>query len=78
MITKLYDIHYTSYTEPNIFFSAYLKNKIQYNDIDPKYLIKLQTLKTFEPVLEKSEKIEKNNNYFTLNIEEYDDISKII
>jgi len=79
MITKLYDIHYTSYTEPNIFFSAYLKNKIQYNDIDPKYLIKLQTLKTFESViLEETEKTNKNNNYFTLNIEEYDDISKII
>ena len=81
MITKLYDIHYTSYTDPNIFFSAYLKNKIQYNDIDPKYLIKLQSLKTFEPISEKlgqTKKIEINNNYFILNIDEYDVISKII
>ena len=77
LITKLYDIHYTSYTEPNIFFSAYLKNKIQYNDIDPKYLIKLQSQKTFEPITPKHN-TNNNTNYIILNEKDYENIAHII
>jgi hypothetical protein len=35
MVTKLGDIYAITNTEQNIFFSAYLKNKLQYNDVDP-------------------------------------------
>ena len=35
MITKLSDVFQTVNTEKNIFYSAYLKGKIQYNDVDP-------------------------------------------
>ncbi len=34
MITKMSDVYSTVSTEKNIFYSAYLKGKIQYNDID--------------------------------------------
>ena len=35
MVTKLGDIYATANTEKNVFYSAYLKGKIQYNDVDP-------------------------------------------
>ena len=35
MITKLYDVYATVHTEKNIFYSAYLKSKVQFNDVDP-------------------------------------------
>jgi len=35
MVTKLGDIYAITNTEKNIFYSAYLKNKLQYNDVDP-------------------------------------------
>jgi len=35
MTTKLADIYTITNTEQNIFYSAYLKNKLQYNDVDP-------------------------------------------
>jgi hypothetical protein len=35
MTTKLGDIYAIANTEQNIFYSAYLKNKLQYNDVDP-------------------------------------------
>ncbi len=34
MITKMADVYATVNTEKNIFYSAYLKGKIQYNDLD--------------------------------------------
>ena len=34
MITKMADVYSTVKTEKNIFYSAYLKGKIQYNDLD--------------------------------------------
>lgn len=40
MITKLGDVYTTVNTEKNIFYSAYLKGKVQFNDVDPdKHLI---------------------------------------
>ena len=35
IITKLIDIYTAANTEENIFYSAYLKGRIQYNDVDP-------------------------------------------
>jgi hypothetical protein len=35
IITKLIDIYSIANTEKNIFYSAYLKDRVQYNDIDP-------------------------------------------
>jgi hypothetical protein len=35
MVTKLADVHSNVNTEKNVFYSAYLKGKIQYNDVDP-------------------------------------------
>ena len=33
--TKLGNIQSIVYTEPNIFYSAYMTRRVQYNDIDP-------------------------------------------
>lgn len=35
IITKLIDIYTAANTDDNIFYSAYLKGRIQYNDVDP-------------------------------------------
>jgi hypothetical protein len=35
MINKLYDIYSITNTEKNIFYSAYMKSKMQFNDVDP-------------------------------------------
>lgn len=35
MTTKIYDVYINSTSDTNIFYSAYLKSKVQYNDVDP-------------------------------------------
>ena len=46
MVTKLSDVYITVNTEKNIFYSAYLKGKIQYNDVDPdKIMLEVVELK---------------------------------
>jgi cytochrome b subunit of formate dehydrogenase len=35
MVSKMSDVYLTVNTEKNVFYSAYLKGKIQYNDVDP-------------------------------------------
>jgi hypothetical protein len=35
MVTKLGDVYANVNTEKNVFYSAYLKGKVQYNDVDP-------------------------------------------
>ena len=35
MVTKLADVYANVNTEKNVFYSAYLKGKVQYNDVDP-------------------------------------------
>ena len=39
MATKLADVYNTVNTEDNVFYSAYLKEKTQYNDVDPDYKV---------------------------------------
>jgi hypothetical protein len=51
MITKLGDVYSTVNTERNIFYSAYMKGKIQFNDVDPNKRLLIENIK--EPVLEK-------------------------
>ena len=45
MITKLSDIYVTVNTEQNVFYSSYLKGKIQFNDVDPDKLLKIEDKK---------------------------------
>jgi ribosome biogenesis protein Nip4 len=37
MITKLYNVYIIANTEKNIFYSAYLRTNVQFNDLDDKY-----------------------------------------
>lgn len=39
MVMKLADVYITVNTEKNIFYSAYLKGKVQFNDVDPDKVI---------------------------------------
>ena len=39
MSGKIYDVYVNVTTEENIFYSAYLKTKVQYNDVDPNKMI---------------------------------------
>jgi hypothetical protein len=50
MITKLGDVYSTVNTERNIFYSAYMKGKIQFNDVDPNKRLLIENVK--EPVIE--------------------------
>jgi hypothetical protein len=49
MVSKLSDVYLTVNTEKNVFYSAYLKGKIQYNDVDPDK-IKLLELVEFSDI----------------------------
>jgi hypothetical protein len=42
MLSKLADVYVTVNTEKNIFYSAYLKSKVQFNDVDPDKRIELE------------------------------------
>jgi len=42
MVTKITDIYATVNTSENVFYSAYLKGKVQYNDVDPDKIIKFE------------------------------------
>ncbi len=37
MVQKFIDVYYTISSEPNIFLSAYLRVKVQFNDVDPEH-----------------------------------------
>jgi hypothetical protein len=37
MVQKFIDVYYTISSEPNVFLSAYLRAKVQFNDVDPEY-----------------------------------------
>ena len=45
MAGKLIDVSAITNTEINIFYSAYLKHRIQYNDVDPDKMIELMKKK---------------------------------
>ena len=50
MITKLTDVYSTVNTEKNIFYSAYMKGKVQFNDVDPNKRLLIENVK--EPFFE--------------------------
>lgn len=51
MLTKLMDVYTTVHTEKNIFYSAYMKKKLQYNDVDPN---KIMVEPSAPPMLEEN------------------------
>jgi len=57
MITKLGEIYSTVNTERNVFYSAYMKGKVQFNDVDPNKRLLIENVK--EPFLEKVEEDSK-------------------
>ncbi len=42
MLTKLSDMYSTVNTEKNVFYSAYMRGKVQFNDVDPDKVIKVE------------------------------------
>lgn len=48
MITKLSNVYIIINTDKNIFFSAYLNTKVQFNDIDPHELKKIEKRKSID------------------------------
>jgi hypothetical protein len=44
MSGKIYDVYVNVNTEENVFYSAYLKTKVQYNDVDPNKMIEMSNV----------------------------------
>jgi hypothetical protein len=59
MMTKLGDVYTTVNTEKNIFYSAYLKGKVQFNDVDPD---KQNVTTVVEPSAPSLELVERTDN----------------
>jgi hypothetical protein len=76
LVSKLYDTYYTTNTEVNIFYSAYLRDKIQYNDIDPHYLVRLESQRTFN--IDLTEINDDPNKYYQVNVDDLNNLAKII
>ncbi len=69
MITKLADVYNTINSDKNVFYSAYLKAKVQYNDVDPE---KSESFRTLEATSKEEVNIEiiENGNKDMLVIED--------
>jgi hypothetical protein len=63
MSTKIYDVYSNSTSDENIFYSAYLKTKVQYNDVDPNKFIAFTSI---DEDIEKSD----HDEPITQNVEE--------
>ena len=59
MVMKLADVYSTVHTEQNIFYSAYLKSKVQFNDIDPNKVIELKEEQKVEEQKVEEQKVEE-------------------
>lgn len=57
MVSKLGDVYVTVNTEQNIFYSAYLKGKIQYNGVDPDKLTVLEMVDIESPRPDQAEEV---------------------
>ena len=55
MISKLSNVYIIVNTDKNIFFSAYLNTKVQFNDIDPHEMTKIERRKSLEQNVKKIE-----------------------
>ena len=69
MVTKLADVYANVNTDKNVFYSAYMKGKIQYNDVDPNKLL----FGINPPVLDDSKKDEDEVKKDELKKEEVDE-----
>jgi len=74
MVTKLADVYANVNTEKNVFYSAYMKGKIQYNDVDPNKLLLLPGISP--PILEEEVKEEVREELTV--VKEVEEDSKII
>jgi hypothetical protein len=54
MFTKLYRIYYVINTEKNIFYSAYIMNFMQFNDLDPREIEYIKSQKIEEDIFEET------------------------
>jgi hypothetical protein len=52
MITKLSNVYIIVNTDKNIFLSAYLNTKVQFNDIDPHEILKIDRRRSVEHNIE--------------------------
>jgi hypothetical protein len=58
VIQKLQQVYVTLKTEKNVFYSAYLNSKVQYNDLDKDKVVKqIQAVAEVEPVIERTKTI---------------------
>ena len=48
MVNKFSNVYIINNTDKNIFFSAYLNTKVQFNDIDPREIVKIKKRKSIE------------------------------
>jgi len=58
MFTKLYDTYYVANTNKSIFYSAYIRDHVQFNDIDPKFKKRLSII---YQQAEQQERLEKEH-----------------
>ena len=65
MVTKLADVHSNVNTEKNVFYSAYLKGKVQYNDVDPDKLLKIENMEDNQ-----NTETSKSNDYTNIQLDE--------
>jgi len=69
MFTKLYRIYFVINTKKNIFFSAYMMNFVQFNDLDPREIEIKNSRKMEEDIFEEtwiSIKVEQKEDIFEL------------
>lgn len=69
MVTKLADVYANVNTEKNVFYSAYMKGKIQYNDVDPNKIILVPGISSTE-VVSVSESQSVSENESVINVSE--------
>ena len=78
MVSKLSNVVIIINTDKHIFFSAYLNTKVQFNDIDPREIIKLKKQRTKEYKMESNKELSINVldtggfEIYETNIEEED------
>jgi hypothetical protein len=74
MSTKIYDVYSNSTSDENIFYSAYLKTKVQYNDVDPNKWVEFtninEDIPNDEPHHEETITIETIENISPENVKE--------
>lgn len=79
MIMKLIDVQNTVNSEKNIFYSAYLKTKIQYNDVDPNKLCEKENKDVVENIgtvdtLDKTSIVDNIDIVENIDIDYYNDV----